>query len=156
VDKLARTFVAGRGVWRTLEVGSLLVAMAGLYGWFQDALSWTHAALAVALVLGCFVWAKTLRLDLTENGVRYRSAVFSRSLAWTDVGVVGLRWKDGPGYGGIESDARPQSTFRFESCTPGRRSIEFHPAYFSKRDCQAMERIAATYLSAARKKSSPP
>jgi hypothetical protein len=155
-NRRTRTFTAGRGVWLTLQFGSGLTAMAGVYEWFQGALSWNKALFAVALVLLCFLWARTLKLDLTEAGVSYRSGPFYRSLAWTDVGVVGFRWKDSPGYGGIDSDPSSVSVFRFESRTPGRRSIQFSPAFFSRRDCQAMEGLAAVHLRTVRKESQPP
>jgi hypothetical protein len=149
-----RTFTVGRELWLGLLIGAAVVLSASGYEWSQERLNGRQVAFVATLVLATFAWARTLRMELSAAGVRYRSGLRSRSLAWTEIGLVSLRWGSRPS--DDQQGPAVGAAFLFASRDPRRPDIRFLPIYFSRRDCVTMKDLAEAHLRAARTAPPPP
>ena len=100
--------------------GFLLMA---IYAWLVESSSPAFIGIAAGVLVLNVWWVRTIRLEVTEDGVTFQSGLYSRSLSWPD--IQSLSFQDRQyGTGG-------EMAMFVHSNNPSKKSIKINRLYFA-------------------------
>jgi len=108
----------------------LVLFVLSLYGYFVGLMTVAYPLISGAVLLGFVLWATTVKICVTTEGVTYHSG-FGRhsSLSWPDIAEVTTRARLSGSKGQYETILR--------SGNPSKRDIKINIKLFGKRDLSA-------------------